>query len=1001
MIVDPAFPSQIRRVNGCLVSFKSATLKKHFASFLPYNSSCFSSFFFGQWLSWISDHTAQGRCLVSTWLFGFDCLVARLVWGGHPLDFMSCGKAILHSRRALLLNASLCHELGRHLNPKFSDLTCCAVLCCVSEQGTHAIYSALHNDAAALVGGMGQERTRFFSRWLLPFVVFIPTFDIWKSSKLHFRGCHFYLKVGRSKADPGWMNMLFCNILNDLDFQNEAIIHVQSAKVSQTDISVEDDEDVGKTSVSQTLQLRTSVSWPSSVNLELPVKKTPITEEVEKVEGLGSSQFCCCSLEWIQKQAREVSRRGFKPTKCITVTSYFCTCLVMPALFAIALGLSYSCTQGEYEYSWSLWAWFVVQAVACFVSLRVLVKADTLYQHLCLRMVLLFGFAGSIENIWVSSNCREGTQTFCTFLQGVPCQSMASMISCLYWSAVHLLIWMLMLRIIRLEEVMHARFCSILSMKVVLCCIPLGYVTTVFWAVWEFRSLMRNETASLLSLLLRSSLYFTAGMISIFATCMFFSVFFPITKLSLALWQGRVKWSSEARGALQSLLYHLIMGMVQLVSGFAILIGLWAYVTENGTALNWLLIPQMFDTLSNTIGMYFFSGATWARSEESLDSTDSTGTSSPRVGDCSKPVTNLTVETDAQWDACVEQLSSRGFCLGELLTFYQSLKDDMPHLNSNVHTTNDIVWQVIIPRTSSKGCSYSSLMTDGNLPPTMMVTHNWGNRFRDLCAAIVSDAFGQDEYSVVADLLDRDPKKLEDALEVDHQLKQTYWVCCFSVNQHRSICNFPFGPRPDPVTSEIPPVCTCKRQKYLNDTPPLDSRGRSCFCEMNKFDDMMFHIARSNPRHRHVVAVDSSFVVFERAWCVSEIYTGSSLGLHQHLIIRSRDDLQGHDLKLRNLRIENMQASRQEDVEEILRKIQNVDGFNAKFQELLFDPRDGLFSQVLRLDGMNQMERIGRFLRWVVWLNQSINPILFWSLLSAKIKGRAVACLQYYLELVR
>lgn len=77
---------------------------------------------------------------------------------------MSCGKAILHSRRALLLNASLCHELGRHLNPKFSDLTCCAVLCCVSEQGTHAIYSALHNDAAALVGGMGQERTRFFSR---------------------------------------------------------------------------------------------------------------------------------------------------------------------------------------------------------------------------------------------------------------------------------------------------------------------------------------------------------------------------------------------------------------------------------------------------------------------------------------------------------------------------------------------------------------------------------------------------------------------------------------------------------------------------------------------------------------------------------------------------------------------------------------------------------------------------------------------------------------------
>ena len=754
------------------------------------------------------------------------------------------------------------------------------------------------------------------------------------------------------------------NISNGLEFQNEAIR--QSAKVSETENSVEDDEELGKTSESRTLQFRTSITWPSSENLELPADKTPITE-VEKVEGLGSSQFrSFCSFEWIQEQAREVSRRGFKPTKCITVTSYFCTCVVMPAFFAIALGLSYSCTQGSHEYSWSLWCWFLVQSVACIVSLRVLVKADTLYQHLCLRMVLLFGFAGSLENIWVSSNCSR--KTLCTFLRGAPCQSMASMISFLYWSAVHLLIWMLMLRVVRLEEVMHAHLCSTHAIKIVLCLIPSGYVTSVLWAVWEFRSFMRNETASLLSLLLRNSLYFTAGISFIFATCMFFSVFFPITKLSLALWQGKVKWSSEAQGALKSLLYHLVMGLVLLVSGFAILIGLWAYTMENGTALNWLLIPQMADTLSNTIGMYFFSGATWARSEEYLDSISSTCTSSPPgVGDWSKlSNTSLTEESDSQWDACVEQLSSRGFYLGELLTFYQSLKDDLPHLNSNLHTTNDIVWQVILPRTSSKGCSYSSLMTDGNLPPTMMVTHNWGNRFRDLCAAILSEAFGQDEYSVVADLLDRDPKKLKDALEVDHQLKQTYWVCCFSVNQHRSICNFPGGPRPDPVTSEIPPVCTCKRRKYLNDTPPLDSRGRSCFCEMNKFDDMMFHIARSNPRHRHVVAVDSSFVVFERAWCVSEIYTGSSLGLHQHLIIRSRDDLQGHDLKLRHLRIENMQASRQEDVDEILRKIQDVDGFNAKFQELLFDPRDGLFSQVLRLDGMNQMERIGRFLRWVV-----------------------------------
>ena len=82
----------------------------------------------------------------------------------------------------------------------------------------------------------------------------------------------------------------------------------------------------------------------------------------------------------------------------------------------------------------------------------------------------------------------------------------------------------------------------------------------------------------------------------------------------------------------------------------------------------------------------------------------------------------------------------------------------------------------------------------------------------------------------------------------------------------------------------------------------------------------MLHVAKQNPLHRHVVAVDSSFAVFERAWCVSEIYTANDIGLHQHLVIRFT---RWSNWKWKRfydiLRIENMQASRQEDVEEILR----------------------------------------------------------------------------------
>ena len=285
----------------------------------------------------------------------------------------------------------------------------------------------------------------------------------------------FMLYASLAQGWNGYVMLQCCQGDGDEDIfrNNEAITGVESGQVFQPDNSGdgEDDKDLGKASEPRTLQFRTS-TWPSSVNLELPSEKTPITE-TEKVEGLSSSQFWnCCSLEWIQKQAREVSRRGFKPTRFTTVASYFCTCLVIPTFVAINLGLHfYGCVQGPYEYSWSLWCWLLVQGLAWFVSFRVLVTADTLYQHFCLRMVLLFSFAGSLENILVTTNCLEGSETFCTFLQGLPCQAVSSMISFLYWSAANMLLWMLMLRVVRLEEVMHAHLCSRHVIKLVLCCI--------------------------------------------------------------------------------------------------------------------------------------------------------------------------------------------------------------------------------------------------------------------------------------------------------------------------------------------------------------------------------------------------------------------------------------------------------------------------------------------------------------------------------------------------
>lgn len=75
-------------------------------------------------------------------------------------------------------------------------------------------------------------------------------------------------------------------------------------------------------------------------------------------------------------------------------------------------------------------------------------------------------------------------------------------------------------------------------------------------------------------------------------------------------------------------------------------------------------------------------------------------------------------------------------------------------------------------------------MTEKQLQPTMMVTHNWANRFRDLCAAIVADALGQDEYSTVAGLLDSNPSKLE--AELFFLVPKKGWGQGMTKSEHQS-----------------------------------------------------------------------------------------------------------------------------------------------------------------------------------------------------------------------
>ena len=99
----------------------------------------------------------------------------------------------------------------------------------------------------------------------------------------------------------------------------------------------------------------------------------------------------------------------------------------------------------------------------------------------------------------------------------------------------------------------------------------------------------------------------------------------------------------------------------------------------------------------------------------------------------------------------------------------------------------------------------------------------------------------------------------------------------------------------------------------------------------------MEFLAASDENFGQVIAVDRTFVLFTRAWCVAEIAAAFESGLKQDMKLYSAHSLTLHEKDLKTMQIENMEASRPEDVVEILKKIADKDSFNLRLQSLIFD----------------------------------------------------------------
>lgn len=333
-------------------------------------------------------------------------------------------------------------------------------------------------------------------------------------------------------------------------------------------------------------------------------------------------------------------------------------------------------------------------------------------------------------------------------------------------------------------------------------------------------------------------------------------------------------------------------------------------------------------------------------------------------------------QEDSAWHEKVEELAGRGFTLQALLRFYRGLGSEyMPHYCPSRHTTTDVVRAAVIPLSSRQRSAYATIMMQGQYTrPKRMVTHNWSNLFRDVVAAIIADALEEDEYAMISLLLERDIDKLERWVDARGTGLRTYWVCAFSVNQHCSICGGNPQRSRDTVTGLLHPVCACGLAKAWNSTEPLRRGGGSIPCEMNKFNDMMRFLSATDPDFEQIVAVDAAFVLFSRAWCVAELAEASAAGMVQHLKLESADSLVHHGTRLRRLRIRDMEATRPEDKEEILKSIADVDAFDEHLQRLLFQD---LLPAWQSLDVTEQIVRIGRIARWQSACEARGNPHLW------------------------
>merc|ERR1712187_321281 len=95
----------------------------------------------------------------------------------------------------------------------------------------------------------------------------------------------------------------------------------------------------------------------------------------------------------------------------------------------------------------------------------------------------------------------------------------------------------------------------------------------------------------------------------------------------------------------------------------------------------------------------------------------------------------------------------------------------------------------------------------------------------------------------------------------------------------------------------------------------------------------------------------------------AEIERCYRLGVNQCLKLQNAGGLDDKESRIQDLHIAQMQASRPEDVHEILSEIPDVQEFDRHLNHLIFNTRDGLLQAWRRVDGRGIIRRVGILVR--------------------------------------